>query len=111
MVRRILCRMAVLVGIVSLSSQCAAAPDCQLVPGELNAWNGTPSLRLQQGGQTYGVVDSPDHPLPVVIADNVNFDHSVTGDFTLCRLGQAMPGGMIYVWIKSVTNPKIVPAP
>jgi hypothetical protein len=88
-----------------------AEDNCRVIKGELSAWNGTPSLRIQVGKHLYGVVDSDTHPLPAAITQDVDFDHSVTGSFTVCQLGQAQPDGMIYVWLKLASSLKVVPAP
>ena len=88
-----------------------ASETCELIQGELSAWNGAPSLRIHAGQHLIGIVESAAHPLPPAIVNDVDFDHSVTGLFTICKLGQAEPNGMNYAWLKQVQNLKIVPAP
>jgi hypothetical protein len=101
--------------LVASTTQCQAAPAtdpaCRVVHGELSAWNGTPSLRISANGQIFGVVPSAAHPVPAAITKTVDFSHSAVGRFTVCRVGQAKPNGMIYIWLKRVDNLKIVPAP
>ncbi len=105
----------VLAGLGAMAMLCPAparaGDSCRVVKGELSAWNGTPSLRITVGKHLYGVVDSSAHPLPAAITQDVDFDHSVTGHFTVCQLGQAQPDGMIFVWLKLASGLKIVPAP
>ncbi|MCF3948174.1 hypothetical protein L2A60_15980 [Acidiphilium iwatense] len=104
------------VAVAGVTTQCHAAQPytkdgCFPVRGELSAWNGTPSLRITADNQTYGIVPSGAHPVPEAITKTVDFDHSLIGRFTVCRLGQAKPGGMTYVWVEHATNLETVPAP
>jgi hypothetical protein len=97
--------------ITSYCGGAKASQSCEIIKGELNAWDGSPSLRIYAGQHLIGIVDSAAHPLPPAITNDVDFDHSVTGLFTVCKLGQAEPNGMIYAWLKKAQNLNIVPAP
>ncbi len=101
--------------ITALTTNCCstanAAQTCELIHGQLDAWNGAPGLRIHAGQRLIGIVESAAHPLPAAIRKDVDFNHSVTGLFTVCKLGQAAPDGMVYAWLKKAQNLKIVSAP
>ena len=87
---------------------CKSDPDivgaCFTVHGRLSAWNGGPSLRIWRVGTNRILGDHEDWPLPEELAEHMNWDVEVWGDFEVCPFTKERSGVMQMVCIESVSH-------
>jgi hypothetical protein len=84
---------------------------CSTVHGRLSVYNGNPAVRLRRIGtkRILGVSDQrfklPDYRnIPESLAQQLNGENELVGDFQICPFTRAKPGEMQLICIESAKN-------